>query len=124
MILGAGHCNIEETPEGTQALSALKERRFIPATVARDLTLGFGARRSRSACRHSTPSDTPRLSVRPRNGHICVMKALAAESHVVKFLRATLADGAHAVTKLEARDGSDLAPSAVMPYQAPGGSSR
>jgi hypothetical protein len=45
---------------------------------------------------------TPRLSVRPPDGHIRLMKVRAAESDVVKFLRAALADGAHAVTKLEA----------------------
>jgi len=51
---------------------------------------------------HSGPLATPRLSVRPRNGHIRLMKARDTESDVVKFLRTTLADGAHAVTKLEA----------------------
>jgi hypothetical protein len=51
---------------------------------------------------HSGPLARPRLSVRPRNGHIRLMKARAAESDVVKFLRTALADGAHAVTKLEA----------------------
>jgi hypothetical protein len=45
---------------------------------------------------------TPRLSVRPPDGHIRLMKVRAAGSDVVTFLRAALADGAHAVTKLEA----------------------
>jgi hypothetical protein len=44
----------------------------------------------------------PRLSVRPRDGHIRQMNDRAAQSDVVRFLRAALADGAHAVTKLEA----------------------
>jgi len=43
----------------------------------------------------------PRLSVRPLDGHIRPMKDRAAESDVAKFLRAALADGAHAVTSLE-----------------------
>jgi hypothetical protein len=39
---------------------------------------------------------TPRLSVRPPDGHIRLMNVRAAESDVVTFLRAALADGAHA----------------------------
>src|ERR1700730_1312435 len=50
----------------------------------------------RLACEHSAPlAITPRLSVRPPDGHIRLMKARAAESDVVKFLRTALADGAH-----------------------------
>ena len=57
----------------------------------------------RLACEHSAPlAITPRLSVRPPDGHIRLMKARAAESNVVKFLRVALVDGAHAVTRLEA----------------------
>ena len=54
----------------------------------------------RLACEHSAPlAITPRLSVRPPDGHIRLMKARAAESDVVKFLRATLAERARAVTE-------------------------
>jgi hypothetical protein len=50
----------------------------------------------RLACEHSAPlAITPRLSVRPPDGHIRLMKVRAAESDVVKFLRTALADGAH-----------------------------
>ena len=50
----------------------------------------------RLACEHSSPlAITPRLSVRPPDGHIRLMKVRAAESDVVKFLRTALADGAH-----------------------------
>src|ERR1700730_1879384 len=50
----------------------------------------------RLACEHSAPlAITPRLSVRPPDGHIRLMKVRAAESDVVKFLRTAPADGAH-----------------------------
>jgi hypothetical protein len=113
-LFGMGHlwrqgtAKLCQSPSRVRATSPLRmgpER--SPDSSPRSSTPAAGLRRDcnggRLACEHSAPlAITPRLSVRPPDGHIRLMKARAAESNVVKFLRVALVDGAHAVTRLEA----------------------
>ena len=76
-------------PAGEQGIVGDEQGIGPLAPKSREGRLDFAAR----AIGHHTP----RLSVRPPDGHIRLMKARAAESDVVKFLRAALADGAHEI---------------------------